>query len=234
MFVFLDVGFTLMGGPATGPAGRLIQNLGLPPTAKDFLNHLLFATPMATPEELAHRLSEQYNLGNKKIFPFIRELWENQASEAYELPGARETLERLSTANIPFGFITNLWAPFLEGFSRLFPAEYRERPLFASFQQGCAKPDKELYLTALRHTGTPPDQAIMVGDTYETDIAPAAELGIKTIWILTRPDKERADLVAVLNGEKPKPHLTLAHIGKLHPEHLTTVMQPNTCPREKP
>ena len=55
----------------------------------------------------------------------------------------------------------------------------------------------------------------MIGDTYRNDILPAIQLGLRTIWILHRPDKERPALVDVLNGTLPKPDLTLPSIGEL-------------------
>ncbi|HIJ83062.1 MAG: HAD family hydrolase [Magnetococcales bacterium] len=233
MFVFLDIGFTLMGGPSLGPAGRLIEQFSLPPDAKTLLNHLLFGTHLKTPEDLAQQLAQHYGLEKTSTLPFIEEVWHKQASEAFPLPGAKIALQRLHEARIPFGFISNIWAPFLEGFIRLFPTEYRQCPVFASFQVGFVKPDPELYLTALRQTGMDPQQTVMIGDTYAADIAPAQHLGMKTIWILTRPDKERADLVKLLNKEKRGPDQTLASIEHFHPEQLTTLFQTENLTERK-
>ena len=42
----------------------------------------------------------------------------------------------------------------------------------------------------------------------------------RTVWVLHRPEKERADLVEVLNGNAPPPDLTLALIAELDPAHF--------------
>lgn len=223
MFVFLDIGFTLLGGPSQGPAGRLVKQFGLPPEAKDVLNNILFGTPLGEPSELADQLTRHYGLAKGDTLPFIKELWDKQASEAYPLPGAVVGLQRLREAGISFGFISNIWAPFLAGFERLFPKEFKQCPVFASYQQGQVKPNPELFLTALRQTGLNPLKTVMIGDTYEADMAPALQLGMKTVWILHRPDKERFDLVDVLNNQKPRPHLTLASMEHFHPDQLTAL-----------
>jgi hypothetical protein len=45
-------------------------------------------------------------------------------------------------------------------------------------------------------------------------------IGMKTVWILHRPEIEKNDFVRVLNHKAPKPHLTLAHIGELQPKQI--------------
>ena len=57
----------------------------------------------------------------------------------------------------------------------------------------------------------------MVGDNYKNDIRPAIEMGTRTVWVLHRPGKERADLVDVLNGDSPPPNLTISSIAELKP-----------------
>ncbi|GJG86185.1 hypothetical protein tb265_13660 [Gemmatimonadetes bacterium T265] len=54
---------------------------------------------------------------------------------------------------------------------------------------GHAKPDPELFRTALRALDTPPANAMMVGDNPFADVRPAAALGMRTCWLapLQRP-----------------------------------------------
>ncbi|MBF0421244.1 MAG: HAD family hydrolase [Magnetococcales bacterium] len=227
MIVFFDIGFTLLGGPSQGPAARLLSQLGLPTNAKTWLNHLLFATPLHHPEELADHVRRSYGLPVSQTISLIEELWDNQAGESFALPGAREALEQLQQAQIPFAFISNIWAPFLRGFMHNFPLDFEEYPIFASFQQGCLKPDPELYRIALQRTGYSPAQAVMIGDTYETDIAPALNLGMKTVWLLHRPDKERADLVRVMNRSQPAPQWAWATLEQFTLDDLLTLLHPS-------
>ena len=48
---------------------------------------------------------------------------------------------------------------------------------------GAAKPDNGIFLGTLAALRAPADRAWMVGDNFETDIRPAARLGMKTCWL---------------------------------------------------
>lgn len=48
---------------------------------------------------------------------------------------------------------------------------------------GVSKPDPEIFRIALRKLNLVPTQAVFVGDSYERDIMPARQLGIRTIWL---------------------------------------------------
>ena len=48
---------------------------------------------------------------------------------------------------------------------------------------GVSKPDPEIFRIALRKFKVVPSQAIFVGDSYERDIIPARQLGVRTIWL---------------------------------------------------
>jgi HAD superfamily hydrolase (TIGR01549 family) len=48
---------------------------------------------------------------------------------------------------------------------------------------GVSKPDPEIFRIALRKLSVAPAQAVFVGDSYERDIIPAQQLGVRTIWL---------------------------------------------------
>jgi putative hydrolase of the HAD superfamily len=52
-----------------------------------------------------------------------------------------------------------------------------------SARVGVSKPDPEIFRIALSKLDLAPAQAIFIGDSYERDIAPARQLGMKTIWL---------------------------------------------------
>jgi len=52
-----------------------------------------------------------------------------------------------------------------------------------SIRLGIGKPDPEIFWTALRMLDTAPAKAIFVGDSYERDMIPARNIGLKTIWL---------------------------------------------------
>lgn len=217
MMVVFDIGSTLIDGARYGPARRLGEMLDLKdPAAIERLEHILFRTPAETPSDLARRISAALHLDASEA---CTRLWDAQLDEAYVLPGAREAVGRLRSAGVPRAYLSNIWPPFYECFRREF-AEEAGQPQFLSFQTGLMKPDPAFFRSALERLGAHPADVVMVGDTYSNDILPAIELGMRTVWVLHRPEKERAALVEVLNGRAPKPTLTLSSIAALRLEDL--------------
>lgn len=59
---------------------------------------------------------------------------------------------------------------------------------------GRRKPDPDIFRAALNYFDMPPEEAVMVGDTLEADIAGANQLGIFTIWVTRRVgDRQNLD-----------------------------------------
>jgi len=58
--------------------------------------------------------------------------------------------------------------------------KYVDYPCF-SFDMGLIKPDLAFFWCILGKAGVEPEEAIMIGDTYEQDILPAEMIGIKAI-----------------------------------------------------
>lgn len=219
MIALFDIGSTLIDGPPYGPARRLAEMLGLGKESVADLERLLFRTPSESAEHLAQHIAEGTNVNPARAVEECTKLWNAQLTEAYVLPGALEAVERLRAAAIPRAYLSNIWPPFYEHFRRSFTSESAE-PQFLSFQLGLSKPDPAFFHAALSSLNVPANEVVMIGDTYKNDIQPAIELGMKTIWVLHRPDKERASLVEVLNGSAPHPTLTLSAISELQPEHI--------------
>jgi len=48
---------------------------------------------------------------------------------------------------------------------------------------GVSKPDPAIFRAALERLQLPPEEVICVGDSFERDMIPAQELGMKTIWL---------------------------------------------------
>ncbi len=63
------------------------------------------------------------------------------------------------------------------------------------------KPHPQYYREILSKLDCPPAEALMVGDDWELDLAPAASLGMHTFWIVPGdvqlPHENRGDLTAL-------------------------------------
>jgi HAD superfamily hydrolase (TIGR01509 family) len=220
MIVFFDIGSTLIDGPPFGPARRLSEALGLGAAAVGELERILFRSPASDPEELANTIVNRLRVEKARALEACAVLWKAQLEEAYVLPGARELIAQLKSAGIPRAYLSNIWPPFYEHFQQEFAEEAASQPQFLSFKTGLMKPDPAFFQLALRAVEARAEDAVMVGDTYKNDIRPAIELGMRTVWVLHRPEKEKADLIAVMNGDAPPPDLTLASIAELEPSRL--------------
>jgi HAD superfamily hydrolase (TIGR01549 family) len=220
MIALFDIGSTLIDGPPYGPARRLAEMLGLGNPAVADLERLLFRTPSKTPVDLAQCIARTLSVDDTAAATHCDILWNAQLKEAYTLPGAVETIAKLDAAGARRAYLSNIWPPFYEHFRRAFPSE-ANAPQFLSFEMGVSKPDKEFFRLALARLHAEPSDVVMIGDTYKNDILPAIELGMRTVWVLHRPEKERAALVDVLNGISPPPTHTLNSIGDLTLEHLS-------------
>ena len=116
------------------------------------------------------------------------------------VPGAKEALERLceryvcavaSNAGLSDG---DLMARALDrvGLRRFFQHFLTNKEL------GAEKPDPEFFREILRRLGIEPQECIMVGNSYEKDIAPAKRVGLRTIWLSedgTAEDHPCADVI---------------------------------------
>ena len=122
------------------------------------------------------------------------------------VPGAKEALERLcgrficavaSNAGLSDG---ELMAQALDkvGMRRYL------RHFFTSRELGVEKPDLEFFREIVRRIGVEPEECVMVGNSYEKDIAPAKAVGMRTIWLSGNEAKEdhlAADFVIHSMGE---------------------------------
>ena len=55
--------------------------------------------------------------------------------------------------------------------------------VIASAEEGVEKPDSCIFQLALDRADCKPEEAVMVGDRLDNDIAPANKIGMKTVWI---------------------------------------------------
>ena len=55
--------------------------------------------------------------------------------------------------------------------------------IVGSAEAGVSKPDPEIFRMAFDKAGCIPEEAYMIGDRLDNDIEPAAEAGMKTIWV---------------------------------------------------
>lgn len=189
MDVFLDIGFTLMGGPSLSPPKMVGRILELDEEKYPILNKIIFTENHQAPEALIFSLGNALGI---RIDPGrvekIRDFWRRQNTDVYELDGASELLEHLRRQGMIVHLASNLWFPFYQKFRTIFRSQ---APFIASatlsFQEGVKKPSPEFYKIAMKRSGADPRHSVIIGDSVSKDILPFAEMGAKCIWYKSRP-----------------------------------------------
>ena len=102
------------------------------------------------------------------------------------LPGAKETLERLSTTDSGLALISNTGLTsgeaYTEWFRREGVLEFFEHMTFSN-DVACAKPSPEIFNPTLLRLGVEAGDAIHIGDNLLADVSGAAGVGMRTGWI---------------------------------------------------
>lgn len=105
--------------------------------------------------------------------------WHSEDEAVY--PQAAECLAGLH-GKYKLGIIANQSPGTADRMKRYGLSQYLDL-IIASAEEGLEKPDLRIFELALRRAGCSPEHAVMIGDRLDNDIAPAKQLGLKTIWI---------------------------------------------------
>ena len=110
---------------------------------------------------------------------------------------ARELIEKLSE-QYRLGIVSNFYGN-LETVCQEFELYRYCSALVDSVVVGLRKPDPAIWSLALKKLEVRPENAWVVGDSYDRDVVPAKQLGCHTIWLkgkswMTPPSTEAADV----------------------------------------
>ncbi len=98
-------------------------------------------------------------------------------------PGAIETLEKLRGKGVRLALITNGGAEGQRGKVVRFGLERYFECIVIEGEFGVGKPDERVYRHALATLATEPEDAWMVGDNLEWEVATPQRLGLRGIWV---------------------------------------------------
>ena len=105
--------------------------------------------------------------------------WNSEDEFVY--PEAENILQELSK-RYKIGIIANQELGSEQRLEKLDLLKYIDL-VIASAEEGVAKPDLRIFQIALERADCKPEEAVMVGDRLDNDIAPANKIGMKTVWI---------------------------------------------------
>lgn len=107
------------------------------------------------------------------------------ARAVHPVTGAREALEELARRRFRLGLVSNVPLPgylyrrILETHGLLAPLETTH----FSYDRGTRKPSPAMLRAVLGELGVVPQEAVMVGDRREADVASGRAAGARTVWI---------------------------------------------------
>lgn len=110
--------------------------------------------------------------------------WHHEDETPYA--DAEAVLRTLKARGYRIGIIANQSAGTAERLRRWGLLEHIDL-VIASAEAGVAKPDPAIFAMALAQAGCQPQEAVMIGDRLDNDIAPAKAAGMRTVWVSQGP-----------------------------------------------
>jgi HAD superfamily hydrolase (TIGR01549 family) len=208
MDIFIDIGFTLLGGTEKSPPKAICNALNFNKLQYEILYDIVFCENHTSPETLVESISRKLNVQFQKFeIGMIREIWNKQYRTTYELDGATYLIECLARRKNHYRIhlASNLWFPFYEVFIRHFKANAKKFSTETlSFIEGIRKPSIKFYELALKKADAKVENSIMIGDSLDNDILPCAKMGIKSIWYDSRPSEKSKENELLLDSQSLK------------------------------
>lgn len=219
--ILLDVGLTLLGGPQLSPSSFICDLLSLPRYAKQAVSDIVFARCFPNADGLVDHLSVVFEMNISDIQrTALVDYWNNQLSACHPLPGAEEFCDEIIRHQFPYCIASNLWKPFHMALTRFLPdIERKSQHLFLSYMLGARKPSREFYDSVYSTISVPRQDVIIVGDSFENDIAPCMARGSTCIMLDQFGTADNSRLKARL-AELPDGNL---YIAKNHRECLAVL-----------
>jgi HAD superfamily hydrolase (TIGR01549 family) len=130
------------------------------------------------------RLLEEYHirLSRRRTQELIDIRVEAYMQHRRAVPGAPALLRRLKASGLTVAVVTNNLRSEQEEKLQLMGLDRLVDRLVCSEQVGVTKPDPRIFFEALRQARARPQGAVMVGDSWESDVAGAAAVGMRAIW----------------------------------------------------
>jgi HAD superfamily hydrolase (TIGR01549 family) len=217
--IFFDIGCTLAFTGDTSVRRQIAAHLQLSEKEIKRVGRLIMTHPAECPNQLLTALSQSLpRIPKDCLHDILIELWKQQTTSVREMPGAGELLVGLKEFGLKLGVISNTWRPAYEGFRHNCPHLDDLIDLKTlSYEQGCKKPGTEIFKSALHQADCRAEDCWMIGDSFELDLEPARRLGMRSLWVLVHPERERDILAEILRGEKPGPDLAVQRLDDILP-----------------
>ncbi|WP_412538593.1 HAD family hydrolase [Longispora sp. K20-0274] len=128
---------------------------------------------------------EEFGCSDPRLADDLGELFttERHAAPVGALPGAARLLKEAGEREEPVVVITNGAADGQRRKLRAAGLDGLVSDIVISTEIGVGKPSPAAFLTALSRVGSRPQDAVMVGDSFDRDVLGSTALGMRTLWI---------------------------------------------------
>lgn len=184
--VLFDLWGTLLQQGAYSPLKQTYRILRVPLQFGDFVEKFERATMTRDFDDQKTLFVEAFKTFNLEPKDFLIDrligIWNKNKLLARLYPETVETLQLLKDRGIKLGLVSNTPKFSVDQFDKFGITDYFDAIAF-SWQVGHLKTDKELFQHALDELGVSAGEAVMVGDSLQTDIAGAENAGVLPVLI---------------------------------------------------
>ena len=113
----------------------------------------------------------------------VRHWFAHFPAHSVEMPGATAVLERMATAGLRVGIVSNGAEASRRELARCLGFDRRIATLVSSERAGMNKPDPRIFALAAAELGVATDQCWFVGDHPVNDVAGAHAAGMRALWL---------------------------------------------------
>ena len=200
--ILFDFWGTLAENGARNPTKGTLFILRIQQEYKDFIvpfEEIFFAKDYATQAEAFTAVCEHFGVRPLPIvISKLVGLWNKNKLFAIPYPDTKETLQMLKDKGIKLAIVSNANKGAVEDVIAKHDLAGYFDAVVISYQHGVLKQDGELYKIALKELKVPVKDALVVGDSLETDIKGADAAGIKAVLVDRRNTREYANKIAEL------------------------------------
>ncbi len=138
----------------------------------------------AARREIVSLAFDRLGIADKKLAAEIADAYSNEREETIELvPGAIDILTHFRNLNFKLALVTNGSSEMQRAKIERFKLARFFHHILVEGEFGRGKPEKQVFLSALRNLRAAAVDAWMVGDDLERDIAGAQSAGLYAIWV---------------------------------------------------
>lgn len=175
---------------------RLFKELNLESftSVNSFLESFIFENNVIQPKDIAFsKLALKFQMPKSTGDELLDRFNKSFHIDAVLFNGVREMFSYLKCQSVPIGCVTNGRDFFQRNKISSLGLTDSFKSIVTSGEIDIKKPDPRIFLEALSRMNIKPENTVFCGDSIKSDIIPAKELGMITIW-KTEKDSERNEV----------------------------------------